>query len=93
MTAVEPALTLAQVKPDGIYTVKEVAELFRFDVSTVGYWIRSKKLKAIELFGTRRISGAEIIRLACPTPAKIETKTKRNKRGRDSVATLKTAKS
>lgn len=94
MTAVKTVLSLSQIKPDGVYRVKQVADLFGYDVTTVSKWIRSGKLAALGLPGQHRILGAEILRLTgpIPTPA-VEPKAKRSKREKNALADIKTVKS
>jgi len=49
---------------DKMYTLKEVAELFRVDIQTVRRWTREDKIKSVKI-GERliRIPGKEVKRL------------------------------
>lgn len=93
MTAIKQPLTLDQVRADGIYTTKQVADLFGFDTSTIGKWIRDGVIRTAQLPGQHRFVGAEILRIAGPSYVPpVEPKVGRNKRERAATATLETAK-
>lgn len=89
-------LDFSQINPSAVYTVGEVAELFRVDVSSVRHWIDLGDLTSLPRTaqrGRHRILGGAILALAglTPTPP-VETPQTRSKRAaadREAISRMK----
>jgi len=60
-----------KIKPDQIYTTKEVRDFLKVSKSTIKRLLKKRIIKAYKVGGRYRIWGSEVLRLVSP---KIESK-------------------
>ena len=55
-----------EIKPDQVYTTKEVKDFLKISDSTIKRWLKKGVIKAYKLGGQYRIWGSEILKVISP---------------------------